>query len=743
MAYGVKYRLEFSDVLGYPKKLEILKKNYSGDVLPIIGGANPVQISWQSSDDFYKSIIGSKCQLKLFVTDSVSYDDFYKFDEREYKVNVYYSKPIVDDFETRIVADNGFIESFDCLENETKFFKDSTFYQKRVFNDSGIIESLNCIESQISNNINNDFGLFWTGFLVVDRFRESLQSPPFEITLNAFDGLGTLSDFDGTVADFYSSSNNNSYNDIQRIALILQNLDLDIAINCVNDITFSSLIAGNNYGSTDSVFPYNATMFAAQELANDFDVFNAKEQLELILGLYNQRIFQSFGKWYIVEASNIFDITVKDSILASLQANNAVPTGIQNDIFNQLNSTHNERVKNRRHDYLGAIVDTINEPVVLVAPKELTPVGGDFNIEYLQPLNSVVVKSKQNNLRGEFYNSGFEYGASDWTILNSYAEVVDADFKFKGKKALRLTGTAPTTPENIKIMNFQSFGTIDVANFFEELNQFGLEFYYFVEETSGGGVEANVSFKIDLRLDFVTPSLTHFYGWDSDAKKFTNFSSSQQLPVVNNLTSSENNLFKKFSQKLSSNGIDQSPSNATLAAVTMEAFLLNTTTTASTYVTTYFDNMKTFKPDDVRSVDDVTLKTTISNATTTTTTKNFTKYLSTNTRRFFNKNLARTRDNLSVIGGSNLFKKAYEVTTQNIANDFRSFVKRYDGLFRNSRRKPLSIHNKLWVNFSTKTENEQPAIIDGLTYNVKKNQYKITSHVPNDDDDVTTTNSYR
>ena len=135
MAYGVKYRLEFSDVLGYPKKLEILKKNYSGDVLPIIGGANPVQISWQSSDDFYKSIIGSKCQLKLFVTDSVSYDDFYKFDEREYKVNVYYSKPIIDDFETRIVADNGFIESFDCLENETKFFKDSTFYQKRVFND--------------------------------------------------------------------------------------------------------------------------------------------------------------------------------------------------------------------------------------------------------------------------------------------------------------------------------------------------------------------------------------------------------------------------------------------------------------------------------------------------------------------------------------------------------------------------------------------------------------------------------
>ena len=30
MAYGVKYRLEFSDVLGYGKKVEILKKDYTG-----------------------------------------------------------------------------------------------------------------------------------------------------------------------------------------------------------------------------------------------------------------------------------------------------------------------------------------------------------------------------------------------------------------------------------------------------------------------------------------------------------------------------------------------------------------------------------------------------------------------------------------------------------------------------------------------------------------------------------------
>ena len=33
MAYGVKYRLEFSDVLERGKKVEILKKDYTGEVL--------------------------------------------------------------------------------------------------------------------------------------------------------------------------------------------------------------------------------------------------------------------------------------------------------------------------------------------------------------------------------------------------------------------------------------------------------------------------------------------------------------------------------------------------------------------------------------------------------------------------------------------------------------------------------------------------------------------------------------
>ena len=63
MAYGVKFRLEFSDNNLKGKKIEILKNNYSGSVLDLTGTSNPVIIEWNQDDDFYNSIIGSTCTL--------------------------------------------------------------------------------------------------------------------------------------------------------------------------------------------------------------------------------------------------------------------------------------------------------------------------------------------------------------------------------------------------------------------------------------------------------------------------------------------------------------------------------------------------------------------------------------------------------------------------------------------------------------------------------------------------------
>ena len=44
MAYGAKYRLEFSDVQGNQRKIEILKKDYNSTVFPMICDGEPMTI---------------------------------------------------------------------------------------------------------------------------------------------------------------------------------------------------------------------------------------------------------------------------------------------------------------------------------------------------------------------------------------------------------------------------------------------------------------------------------------------------------------------------------------------------------------------------------------------------------------------------------------------------------------------------------------------------------------------------
>ena len=166
MSYGVKFKLDFADNLGNPRRLEILKKNYSGSVNSLVGTNNPVVIKWDSEDDFYSPIIGSTCELNLFVTDDTNYDNWYDADEREYKVR---------------------ISTGDVSGGHIWNLTDDT-YAAANFNWDEAGENLG-LES------------YWEGFLIVDRYSEALTSKPFPIKLVASDGLGTLSGFDSPFSD--------------------------------------------------------------------------------------------------------------------------------------------------------------------------------------------------------------------------------------------------------------------------------------------------------------------------------------------------------------------------------------------------------------------------------------------------------------------------------------------------------------------------------------------------------------
>lgn len=79
------------------------------------------------------------------------------------------------------------------------------------------------------------------------------------------------------------------------------------------------------------------------------------------------------------------------------------------------------------------------------------------------------------------------------------------------------------------------------------------------------------------------------------------------------------------------------------------------------------------------------------------------------------------------------------VLGQNVANDYREYVSRYTGTFRNINRVPMSFHNKIWFSWIGIETDPQSNVLDGLTYDVKNAQYSVKSHLPNNDDDVTVT----
>jgi len=766
MAYGVKYRLEFSDVLGYGKKVEILKKDYTGSVFPMVGGANPVSISWQSSNDFYNTIIGSKCKLNLFVTDDVSYDDFYKFDEREYKVVVYYKQT------------------------------QSNQYNDRVSEDGGNIESIGCLENLIDNYSNADvWATYWSGFLVVDRYKEKMISTPFAVSFNAFDGLGTLNNFNGTIG----YDNNNApinITNLERISEILQNLDLDLDIYIASDIKFRT------FGPvTTSDFENITTLdFGYDEMTGDYGLLNAKQQLELLLKQFNLRIYQSYNKWYIVEVTNIFDYYVKDLIYNELQETTVTPTNIRNKITTQYESTSKEYIDFRKYNYLGASIGSERKQILFSNEADLKETGNSLSREFLQPASQVHIVGSYLKTKNAFYNSGFEYGDFGFNILESqsvlygftitnsgsgffpdgtrnytptggsgtgmiisatissggvqsfvitnrgqgylvgdiltipfddvfgvnstfeityipyYAEIATDEISFKGRRSLKFTDIAPTSGF-IQMFSFET----EVFNPQEvKYSDFTckLKYYFNFLNSQNSDVSAIFQYSIFTTLGSVG------YFWDAATGKF-----SSTYGGTNLITTVTPNKWVDLNISLNDTDLNIGTDTTT----TIRFIISNTKCSDSDYNTTYFDNMQILQTKTSADQSNQTFISKLTNTGINTNIKKVTRIPDQKSGYF------RTRD----ANPTTTFKPnsidLMNVLGKNISNDYRDYVTRYTGTFRNLKREPMSIHNKIWFYFSANNYDPQSTIIDGLTYNLKNAEFQVTSHLPNNDDDTPTT----
>jgi hypothetical protein len=603
MAYGIKYRLEFSDVLGNGKKIEILKDGYSGAVLPLVGTADPVSIKWEGDDDFYSPIIGSTCTLNLFVTDEVQYENFYAFDEQEFQVKIYYK------------------------------------------------------------SISNNWALYWAGFIVTDSYKQAMAAPPYQISLQAHDGIGLLStqfmEIRNTdLLKFTSSepSRTIAQNLIQD-AISKTNLDLYvyISLNLFSDLSNNQVElqnGGNGFPKYD----------------DELQIIDCKTFIENTLRGFNARIFQAQGRWYIVSNSEYIDHDFFDD-----QADGTIASNIRDAETKMLQQNKSESPEFRIYNTSGSYISSTTEDIFLETKTDLTPLGNDLVVEYLPPAR--IVKNTENfsvynlQLNSLISDPTFELPTSAWSITSGRASIGEYPYLISGKKSARTNLSVGSTSTFSQMLSTGTGERDWAAN-----TKIKLDFNYYLDGTlSSSALPFAILYQVSISYEVNTIPQTNYFnvetqGWES-------------APVTNVETIEDANEFSSFSANI--------VSFATYRPDASMSVRIGLPYKASGTSFSYF------------YMDDVTFgfeRTLADNLISTRErTVNSNKLESEYVPHKKNYNLIRARDK-----GSSQTPTAQDTITQQKMNDYRSHVSRYEGTFYNNNLTPVSPKNKIWVNFSEK-----------------------------------------
>jgi hypothetical protein len=649
MAYTVKFRLEFSDNNLKGKKIEILQDGYSGSVLDLVGTSDPLIMSWEQDDDFYNPIIGSSCQINLFVTDDTNYDNFYESYEREYKDKISY--------------------------------KDSS----------------------------DVYQTYWEGFLLVDQFKEAVTTTPFPITLIAYDGLGSLNGFTMPIDLTSTSSKDLMY----YIYNILNNLDLGLDIYVSNDIQKDGALASDYTIYDQSTVSPNAF------LKDEAGLRTAKDVLEQILRFTNARIFQSYGRWYIINNSSYSEQSVKDAS-ATTADGGTIPTGIRASETSSLQTDGTEEIKYFIYNSSGVYQSTSTVDVLSSVPSDLQPLGNNLAKEYLRPLKEYIIDV---NTSPDFFdtdrviNSGFEHDDTGWTLTNSS---IDTNLVFKGNRSVKTTSVVTAASSTTVVL--ENTTAIEVTTNANQADTLIINNYFDSSSNDTRG------FRWQVKIVEIGPGATETKYWTGSAWSDTATIIEQEVDT--------NNRWKKFSFNL-----DSYPSSTTNTwNLTIYLYDAYQTTSTSGFNAMYYDSIQLeYKNlENSQRVDIFTKFDLLQFLRTRTADLSGVKqvsdmYLTNDKYSRITGNYYRSRDK------TNYLKSIEEITSQQVMNDFRDFLIRYEGTLYNNNTNPIGPHNKIWVNFGTSILQEPVSCyIDGLNYNVKRNLYSVIMHVPNQDDDVST-----
>lgn len=255
MAYSERYFITYCDNFGNNFRTSILWENYVGSVTELTGQPNPVNITYENSDEFkFQPIIPSTLEMG-FVFDSqggVQFEEFWTIDEKTAKVE----------------------------------HRRNTVLQ-------------------------------WSGFVVPNGFEYDFIGGKYYANITAVDGLATLEGIlfkDNNTNEFYGLTDL-TYNDAFMFPFvliateILRKLDLDIDLWTIVDVYERNMI--DRTSDTRNSDPLAVSYVNVKTYINDTDredipywkdvneAWNCLEVLENLLYIWGCKLYQQEGTWRI------------------------------------------------------------------------------------------------------------------------------------------------------------------------------------------------------------------------------------------------------------------------------------------------------------------------------------------------------------------------------------------------------------------------------------------------------------
>jgi len=301
---AVRLYSEFKSDRGYQYKIEIHDSQWLAAATEFNVDGRGFELTYEGeTDDIVSPIVGSKLTFGAYSANA-TFETFINtlksFQENRFRIVVVRrisSQGIAKDFETRVLADGGTIESLSCVTD--------------AINELGGVE---------------EYKLYWAGWIVQDLVTIEDESQPYVYAITAADGLGRLANIDYTAANDVPAG-------LTRVSDLIGNC-LEFAE--IYDLWGASdvyLETSADWWETSSQ-TYSAIKDTLQEHAIDVRVFESEdddgntiyskayEVLKELCITYGARVYQSNGRWvfeqYVNRSNTTRIVSTYDNTLTRL-----------------------------------------------------------------------------------------------------------------------------------------------------------------------------------------------------------------------------------------------------------------------------------------------------------------------------------------------------------------------------------------------------------------------------------------